>query len=148
MPSYDKQAYQTIFPQYIDVNLTPHEGRRLTRTQAVEGPELDVMAAAVRELGYKEVIVDRSISFPRSQASARYVFVPKGCIRVAIKSPQTADSAGKSTSDTQTRQVTVEGIRSKQELLRRVAAIMKRNEAERAQAAAAAPATAPVPRRK
>ncbi|RNF07499.1 signal recognition particle subunit SRP19 [Trypanosoma rangeli] len=131
--SHKKLAYQTIFPQYLDANLTPSEGRRLTRTQSVENPQLEEIVVVLRELGYQDFFIERNLSLPRSQACNKYAIVPKGCVRVAIKRPQSEHYIRMSDFDTQTRGVTVQGIGSKQELLRRVAAAIKASCAARPQ---------------
>nr|CCC94419.1 unnamed protein product [Trypanosoma congolense IL3000] len=139
--SYDKRAYQTIFPQYLDSDLRPRAGRRLTRTQSVKDPSLKEIALALKELGYTDIIVDPSPSLPCSQSSATYVCAPKGCIKVAIKRPQGEHYIAKSEFDTQTRGVTVPDIPTKMELLRRVAAVIKSQHALKEQAEAAADTT-------
>ncbi|ORC92590.1 signal recognition particle subunit SRP19 [Trypanosoma theileri] len=146
--SYNKLEYQTIFPQYLDANLTPSEGRRLTKTQSVENPQLEEIAVVLGLLGYKNFFIDRTLSYPRSQASSKYAFVPKGCVKVPIKRPQTEHYVRVSEFDSQTRGVTVEDIRSKQELLRRVAAAIKANGAPRPQQVTVAAATATILRKK
>lgn len=123
--SYDKKAFQTLFPQYLDSNLTPSEGRRLTKAQSVSLPTLEEIASALSQLGYKEIIIDRSKSLPCSQGSDRFSVVPRGCVKVAIKRPVDEHYIKKSEFDTQTRNAVVPGIESKQEVLRRVAAIIK-----------------------
>ncbi|RNF07719.1 signal recognition particle subunit SRP19 [Trypanosoma conorhini] len=139
--SHNKLAYQTIFPQYLDANLTPGEGRRLTKTQSVENPQLEEIAAVLRKLGYQDFFIERGLSLPRSQASRKYAVVPKGCVRVAIKRPQSEHYIRMSDFDTHTRGVTVQDIGSKQELLRRVAAAIKASGAPRPQPISFADAT-------
>lgn len=129
--SLDKKAYQCIYPQYLDARLTPSEGRRLTKTQAVEHPSMDEIVIALRQLGYRNILVDPSLSLPCSQTTSGFPFVPRGCIRVAIKSPVDEHYIKKSEFDKQTRNAVVSGIESKQELLRRVAAIIKTREGRR-----------------
>ncbi|KEG11771.1 signal recognition particle subunit SRP19 [Trypanosoma grayi] len=147
-PPYNKLAYQTIFPQYLDSNLTPSEGRRLTKTQSVENPQLEEIAVVLGTLGYKDFFIERKVSLPRSQSSERYAFVPKGCVKVAIKRPQAEHYVRMSEFDTKTRGVTVQDICSKQELLRRVAAAIKANGAPRPQPMTVAAATASILRKK
>ncbi|EAN89354.1 hypothetical protein C3747_18g120 [Trypanosoma cruzi] len=137
----NKLAYQTIFPQYLDANLTPAEGRRLTKTQSVENPQLEEIAIVLGQLGYKDFFIERTLSLPRSQASKKYAIVPKGCVRVAIKRPQSEHYIRMSEFDTQTRGVTVQGIGSKQDLLRRVAAAIKASGVPRPQPVSVADAT-------
>ncbi|RHW68899.1 SRP19 protein [Trypanosoma brucei equiperdum] len=137
-PSYDKRAYQTIYPQYLDAELTPHDGRRLTRTQAVDDPTTKEVVEALKELGYTDIFVEPSASFPRSQGSIKYIMPPKGCVKVAIKRPKGEHYIPKSDFDTQTRGVTVEDIPNKMELLRRVSALIKIQHALKKQAEAAA----------
>lgn len=133
--SYDKKAYQTIYPQYIDASITPSEGRRLTKTQGVEHPTMDEMLLALRVLGYKNLIVDPARSYPRSQSTVKFPMVPRGCIKVAIKTPLDEHYIKKSDFDTQTRNAVVPGIESKQELLRRVATLIKEKVPNRPQMA-------------
>ncbi|KPI89728.1 hypothetical protein ABL78_1108 [Leptomonas seymouri] len=121
----EKKAYQTIYPQYIDSSLTPRDGRRLTKAQSVALPSVDEMMLALRVLGYENALFDPKASYPRSQSSGKFPMVPRGCIKVAIKAPVEEHYTGKSELDTQTRHVTVPGIESKQELLRRIAALIK-----------------------
>ncbi|KAK7197929.1 SRP19 protein [Novymonas esmeraldas] len=133
--SYDKKAYQTIYPQYIDSYLSPSEGRRLTKTQGVEHPTMDEVLLALRVLGYKDVLVDAARSYPRSQSTTKFPMVPRGCIKVAIKTPVDEHYIKKSDFDTQTRNAVVAGIESKHELLRRVAALIKEKVPNRPQLA-------------
>ncbi|KAG5507395.1 hypothetical protein GH5_07494 [Leishmania sp. Ghana 2012 LV757] len=123
--SYDKKAYQTIYPQYLDSYLTPSEGRRLTKSQGVEHPTIDEIVLALRALGYKNIVVDPARSYPRSQSTTKFPMVPRGCIMVAIKTPVDEHYIKKSDFDTQTRSAVVGNIESKQELLRRLAALIK-----------------------
>ncbi|CAJ1022154.1 SRP19 protein, putative [Leishmania lindenbergi] len=123
--SYDKKAYQTIYPQYLDSNLTPSEGRRLTKSQGVEHPTIDEILHALRVLGYKDVIVDPARSYPRSQSTTKFPVVPRGCIRVSIKTPVDEHYIKKSDFDTQQRSAVMDSIDTKQELLRRVATLIK-----------------------
>ncbi|KAH9589434.1 Signal recognition particle [Trypanosoma melophagium] len=146
--SYNKLEYQTIFPQYLDSNLTPSEGRRLTKAQSVENPQLEEIAVVLRMLGYTDFFIERNLSYPRSQASSKYAFVPKGCVKVPIKRPKTEHYVRISEFDSQTRGVTVADIRSKQELLRRVAAAIKANDTPRPQRVTVAAATANILRKK
>ncbi|KAG5507118.1 hypothetical protein JKF63_05864 [Porcisia hertigi] len=124
---YDKKAYQTIYPQYIDSYLTPSEGRRVTKSQGVEHPTMEEILLALRVLGYKDVLVDQARSYPRSQSTPKFPTVPRGCIKVAIKTPVDEHYIKKSDFDTQTRNAVVANIESKQELLRRLAALIKEN---------------------
>lgn len=128
---YDKKQYQTIYPQYIDSYLTPSEGRRVTREQGVEHPTMDEMLLALRVLGFTNVVVDQKASYPRSQSTDKFPMVPRGCIKVAIKTPLDEHYIKKSDFDTQTRNAVVAGIESKQELLRRIAALIKEKVPER-----------------
>lgn len=140
--SYDKLAYQTIFPQYMDANLAPSEGRRLTKAQSVENPQLEEITAVLGQLGYKDFFIERTLSLPCSQASKKYAVVPRGCVKVAIKRPKAEHYVRLSEFDTRTRGVTVQDIGSKQELLRRVAAAIKANGAPRPQQATVATVSA------
>jgi signal recognition particle subunit SRP19 len=123
--NYNKKAYQTIYPQYIDSCLTPSEGRRLTKAQGVDHPTMDEMLLALRVLGYTDVVVETKASYPRSQSTDKFPMVPRGCIKVAVKTPADEHYIKKSDFDTQTRNAVVPGIESKQELLRRIAALIK-----------------------
>ncbi|GET88052.1 hypothetical protein, conserved [Leishmania tarentolae] len=133
--SYDKKAYQTIYPQYLDSYLTPSEGRRLTKSQGVEHPTMDEILHALRVLGYKDVIVDPARSYPRSQSTTKFPMTPRGCIKVAIKTPVDVHYIKKSDFDTQTRSAVVNNIDTKQELLRRLAALIKEKVPNRPQLA-------------
>ncbi|KAG5480634.1 hypothetical protein LSCM1_06338 [Leishmania martiniquensis] len=136
--SYDKKAYQTIYPQYLDSYLTPSEGRRLTKSQGVEHPTIDEIALALRLLGYKNILVDPARSYPRSQGTTKFPMVPRGCIRVAIKTPADEHYVKKSDFDTQRRGAVVDSIENKQELLRRIAALIKEKAPGRPQLATVA----------
>ncbi|KPA82930.1 hypothetical protein ABB37_02680 [Leptomonas pyrrhocoris] len=129
--NYNKKAYQTLYPQYIDSSLTPSEGRRLTKEQGVENPSMDEMLLALRVLGYKDVVVEPKASYPRSQSTSKFPMVPRGCIKVAVKTPMDEHYIKMSDFDTQTRSAVVAGIESKQELLRRMAALIKEKVPER-----------------
>ena len=124
-PNYNKKTYQTIYPQYLDSYLTPSEGRRLTKAQSVEHPSMDEILLALRVLGYTNVVLDPKASYPRSQSTDKFPVVPRGCVKVAIKTPVDEHYIKKSDFDTQTRNAAVDGIESKQELLRRIAALIK-----------------------
>lgn len=125
VPSIDKKKYQTIFPQYIDANLAPKDGRRLTKTQSVESPTLEEMVMALRQLGYNEVYVNPRASLPCAQSQLRQVPAPRGCLKVAIKLPVDVHYIKKSEFDVQTRGVAVEGLGNKSEVLRKMAEIIK-----------------------
>lgn len=121
---YSKLDFQVIYPQYIDACLTPKQGRRLTKQQAVCTPTVEEIILALQHLGYKKFIRESARSYPRSQSDAHFPIVPKECIRVAIKSPK-SDYIKKSEFDTQEREIVVESIPNKMELLRRIAAHIK-----------------------
>lgn len=142
---YDKHASQTIFPEYINAALTPRQGRRLTLAQSVMHPTLEEMVVALNHMGYRGLIVDQSRSLPASQGSDIFPVVPRGCIKVAIKSPVDAHYIKKSEFDTQTRESMVDGIDSKHQLLKRVAAYIKAQEGSRPQLKSVADIIATVP---
>ncbi|CUG87497.1 signal recognition particle 19, putative [Bodo saltans] len=143
VPTIDKKKYQTIFPQYIDANLGPKYGRRLTKTQSVESPTLEEMVLSLRQLGYTEVYVNPRASLPCAQSQLRQVPAPRGAIKVAIKLPADAHYIKKSDFDVQTRDITVEGLPNKSEVLRRMAEIIKTRVVNRPQPINMTPAHQP-----
>ena len=72
-----------IWPAYFDADLTRAEGRRVPRDLAVEDPEVEEIARAVKQVGY-EVDIESDKTYPRE-------YEPRG--RVVVKG---ADDAGKS----------------------------------------------------
>lgn len=127
----DVKHFQTIFPAYMDSRLTPSEGRRLTLAQSVESPTLEEISIALRALGYRTVAVDHGRSLPALQGTAKYPVVPRGCIKVQIKQPESVHHIRISEYDTQTRAPTVAGLDSKHQVLVRVAALIKAKGGER-----------------
>ncbi len=122
---YDKRRFQTIYPQYIDANLHPSDGRRISACQAVANPSLEEIMSALLSLGFKECFVDPTKSLPAAQAQARMVPAPRGCVKVAIKAPSDQHYIKKSEFDTQSRAVMVEGLPNRSTVMRRVAALIK-----------------------
>ena len=123
--SYDKRRYQTIYPQYIDANLLPRDGRRLSVAQAVANPSLEEILGALLQLGFKDCFVDPTKSLPPAQAQARMVPAPRGCVKVAIKAPVDQHYIKKSEFDVQTRAVIVEDSPNRSTVMRQVAALIK-----------------------
>lgn len=120
---------QAIFPQYLDARLSRKQGRRLTLHQAVFNPTLEEIHEALLSFGYKDVfIVDKT--YPRSQSSTMFL-ITNGCVRVAIKEPQTTHYVRKSEFDAQARAATIDGLDSKHQVLVRVAAAIKAKHPER-----------------
>lgn len=126
-----KTHFQVIFPQYIDAMLSPKQGRRLTKTQAVVSPTVEEMLQALHHLGYKTFIRDSGKSYPRSQGDFYFPLTPKECIRVSIKQPRDVHYIKKSEFDTEEREATVGTIPNKMELLRQIAAWIKKNNPQR-----------------
>lgn len=127
----DKKDFQVIFPQYIDATLTPQQGRRITKTQAVETPTVEEILQALHHFGYKKFVRDSVKSYPRSQADAHFPLVPKECIRVAIKHPRDIHYIKKSEFDKEERESVIADIPNKMELLRRIAKFIKTTHPER-----------------
>lgn len=126
--SFDKRKYQTIYPHYLDANLKPAEGRRLTLAQSVHSPEAPEIVDALRRLGFTDCFFDHSKAFPRLQSSPLIVPPgPRGCVRVAIKAPLSEHYVRRSEFDTRTRGVLLESAPTKLEVLRQVAAIIRTN---------------------
>eukprot|EP00796_Vickermania_ingenoplastis_P012325 gene12326-8456_t len=130
-PAFNKTDFQLLFPQYIDAALTPRQGRRLTRSQAVNTPTIAEMLDALRALGYKRFIRDGGCSYPRSQGDAYFPLAPRECVRVAIKEPRDTHYIRKSDFDTEVRAAVVSGIETKMELMRRVAEYIKTTQPQR-----------------
>ncbi len=122
---YDKKRFQTIYPQYIDANLLPSDGRRISACQAVVHPTLEEMIAALHTLGFKDCFVDPMKSLPAAQAQARMVPALRGCIKVAIKVPIDQHYVKKSEFDMQTRAAMVESSPNRSTVMRQMAAIIK-----------------------
>lgn len=123
--------FQTIYPQYLDAELTQAEGRRLTKKQSVSTPGAEEIMLALRELGYKNIAFDPKKSYPRTQGSDRFPLVPRGCVKVQIKEPASAHYVKKSDFDSQTRAPVVPGLETKHQVLVKVAEIIKRKGAPR-----------------
>lgn len=123
----DKKKFQVIFPQYIDALLSPKQGRRLTKSQAVATPTIEEILASLHQLGYRTFVRDSGKSYPRSQGDPYFPLTPKECIRVPIKEPHDVHYIKKSEFDTQERASTLPDIPNKMELLRRIAACIKAN---------------------
>lgn len=126
-----KEDYQIIYPQYIDAMLTPKQGRRLTKTQAVATPTIQEMFMALQALGYKKFLHESGKSYPRSQSDMYFSLVPQDRIRVPIKQPADVHYIKKSEFDHELRESTVQDIPNKMELLRRIAAYIKETNPER-----------------
>lgn len=122
---YDKLKYQTIYPQNIDANLTPSEGRKITQCQSVVCPTLEEMLIAARNLGFADSFVDPTKSLPCSQSQLRQVPAPRGCLRVAVKAPASAHYVKKSDFDTQTRGLINEDIPNKYVVMRKISEMIK-----------------------
>ncbi|MEM3851797.1 MAG: signal recognition particle subunit SRP19/SEC65 family protein [Methanomassiliicoccales archaeon] len=52
-----------LWPSYIDAKLKRKEGRRVNRKTAIEAPTVQMMAEALKKLGY-ECEVDEGASYP------------------------------------------------------------------------------------
>lgn len=142
-PPGNKRAYQTIYPQYLDANLLPREGRRLTATQAVANPSVEEILTALRDLGFSAAFVDLSKSLPCAQSQAKQVPAPRGCVKVAIKAPKEEHYIKKSEFDVETRLAIKEGFPNKMEVMRRVAEKIKAKNAVRPKAVDMTPANQP-----
>lgn len=88
----NKKLYQVIYPQYIDSTLTPSEGRRVPASRGIPNPAVDEIIQALKECGFQEIIFDSGKSYPKAQSQPRQVPAPRGCIRLQIKEPASADS--------------------------------------------------------
>jgi signal recognition particle subunit SRP19 len=55
---------KVLWPAYFDAALSRREGRRVPADLAVDAPEVDEVAAAVRQVGY-EAVIERDQSYPR-----------------------------------------------------------------------------------
>lgn len=121
----DLKGHHAIFPQYIDANLTPAEGRRVTRKQAVATPVIEEIAIALEELGFKRVALNVSKSYPRSQGSSKFPIPPRGCVMVVMKEPASPNA------DQTARTAVVPALKTKHQLLVKVAECIKRKGGER-----------------
>ena len=122
----DKKTMQVIYPQYLDANLKPSEGRRISVQQAVPNPSFQEIADALSALGYRQVCFDPSKSLPSAQAQERQNPAPRGVFRVAIKTPANQHYIKKSEFDVATRAPVVASIPSKHQLLLKIAAHIRR----------------------
>ena len=75
---------RVLWPAYFDSERTRREGRRVPLDLAVEAPDVDEVAAAVRQVGY-DAIIERDVAYSREPWQKRG--------RVLVKD---ADDAGKS----------------------------------------------------
>jgi signal recognition particle subunit SRP19 len=71
-----------IWPAYLDAARSRGEGRRVSRSAAVEEPTVDEIATAVQQVGY-DAVIEREKTYPRETE-------PRGCVLV-----QGADDASK-----------------------------------------------------
>ena len=61
---------RVIYPAYLDAAKTRSEGRRVPEDLAVDGPTVDEIATAVRQVGY-EAVVERDKSYSREHWTER-----------------------------------------------------------------------------
>ena len=114
--------YQIIYPQYLDRDRTPKEGRRVAKHRAVPGPTLDEIYAAVHQLGFTKCYVEGSKHYSRAQSAINFSL--PGRIRVEIKGPQEEHYVRKSEYDKQTRVVRNEDVPNKLALMNKVCDII------------------------
>ena len=74
---------KVIWPAYFDAGKSRREGRRVPADMAVEDPEIDEIATAVKQVGY-DAVVERDVAYPREPHH------PSGRVRV-----KDADDASK-----------------------------------------------------
>jgi len=53
-----------IWPAYLDAGLSRSEGRRVSRSLAVEDPTVEEIAQAVQQVGY-DALIERDKTYPR-----------------------------------------------------------------------------------
>lgn len=75
---------RVLWPAYFDSERTRREGRRVPLDLAVDAPDVDEVAAAVRQVGY-DAVIERDVAYSREPWQERG--------RVLVKD---ADDAGKS----------------------------------------------------
>ncbi len=73
----------TLYPAYFDGELSRRLGRRVPQDLAVDDPDVDEVANAVRQVGY-DAVIERDAAYPREPWRERG--------RVLVKD---ADDAGK-----------------------------------------------------
>jgi signal recognition particle subunit SRP19 len=95
--SYDRRV--VVWPVYIDSKKSIAEGRKLPRTYCVEYPQMQELKEVLEHLGFDHVYED-SKAYPRD-------LTQYGRFRVLLKDPQTGEPK-------------VEGIESRQALLRKM----------------------------
>lgn len=117
--------YQTIFPQYIDAQLAPSDGRRLTKAKAVANPSIEEILTAVKELGFAKAYIDPVKSLPAAQSQDRCIPPPRGCVKVQIKAPRSEHYVKKSEFDKETRAAIVDAVPTKAQLLVKIAELIK-----------------------
>ena len=88
--------YQTIYPQYLDQNLTTHQGRRLPKAKAVPGPMAVEIYKSCEMLGLP-------VMFEPGKGYSRNSTIRRGRVRVLIKRPRDEHYIKKSDFDEQTR---------------------------------------------
>lgn len=114
-----------IWPQYIDARLTPSQGRRVTKAQAVDDPIIPEMMRVLQFLGFPEVYADMQGSYPRAQSQGYQIPPTKGCLHVTIKPPKAQHYVRKSEFDTATRGHLVDGLENKHKVLVKLAEMIK-----------------------
>lgn len=122
-----KKGYQTIFPQYLDSNYLPSQGRKISKASAVPGPTLDEIYMALSKLGYSGHYADPLKSLPCLQSSAFIFPAPRGCIKVLLKEPlaTSTEGAAKRAASPADRKPTNPEHKTKGDVLRKVAEIIK-----------------------
>ncbi|AFK18832.1 signal recognition particle protein Srp19 [Haloferax mediterranei ATCC 33500] len=63
-----------IYPAYLDASLSRSEGRRVSKSAAVEDPTVDEVAKAVQQVGY-DAVIERDKQYSRE-------FEPRGRVLV------------------------------------------------------------------
>ncbi|MFW9855428.1 MAG: signal recognition particle subunit SRP19/SEC65 family protein [Candidatus Thorarchaeota archaeon] len=59
------RTHYFIYPEYFDKSLTRKEGRRLSKTEALDNPTLDEIRLAADKLGYERELPNRNAAYPR-----------------------------------------------------------------------------------
>eukprot|EP00754_Rhynchopus_humris_P043322 Rhum_TRINITY_DN3147_c0_g1::Rhum_TRINITY_DN3147_c0_g1_i1::g.9747::m.9747/K03105/SRP19; signal recognition particle subunit SRP19 len=109
--------YQTIYPQYLDQNLTTHQGRRLPKAKAVPGPMAVEIYKSCEMLGLP-------VMFEPGKGYSRNSTIRRGRVRVLIKRPKDEHYIKKSDFDEQTRGLLHPEIPSKKFLMEKLGEII------------------------
>ena len=93
----NKTEYVTIWPHYLNGNLSPEQGRRVTKKHAPAEPSVqEIFIVCSKTLKFRDVYVHPMKMYPRSQSQLYCVPPVAGCVYVNIDSaPEGSDIISK-----------------------------------------------------